>query len=39
VLLRYYSEHRLYSDEARRRFVEPDREDLLDLCVGKHESG
>lgn len=39
VLLRYYSEHRLYSDEARRRFIEPDRENLPDLSVGKRETG
>jgi len=39
LLLRYYSERRLYSDEARRRFIEPDRQDLPDLHVGKLEAG
>ena len=38
VLLRYYSESRLYSDEARRRFVEPDRECLPELRVGQEQA-
>lgn len=39
VLLRYYSASRLYSDEARRRFIEPDREDLPELRDGKEQAG
>lgn len=39
VLLRYYSERRLYSDDARRRFIEPDREELPELRVGQLPAG